>query len=446
MNSRFELNNKQICFALGLFSAAVAMNFHSKSEFMLWFKYTSILLLLVQAFRLSWYLPALISTCVASLYYTLFFPRLPNHSSLELFIGICIIILFGLKFIRRKSPLSPEIIPWIFRVSLISVYWFAGFHKLNTGYFDLNSSCAIRVNDLIIDGSVNYLGLARTSVIKTLIIATFVLEMIIPFGLLFRSSRKITALLLLLFHAYLSIRVFADFSALAVFLIAGSLLDFSPKTQTDHLEKSFRTYSVFVASAILIETLLNQFKYPMTVYTVVHGIIYNFGVLLLFVAIYRTKTTALPLSRNQKIGLLIIPIAVALWSIRPYLGLGNTANLTMFSNLVTEKSRSNHFFIDTKFTKLTTWEENYVECVALPEQMKNEELEGFLLPKQELSFIIRTYAARYPKNKLPAILVYQGKRLNIPDLKTSAFAEYERLYKYVFFRRIPKEGPCPCLW
>ncbi len=441
-----KIQNQQIHLILGLLSAATVMNFHDKSGFMLWFKYVSIVLLGIQAWRPKYYFASLCSLFIAALYYALSFPRLANHSVLEFFTIAA--VFFGLAWfvLFRKKLFPTPLTPTIFRLTLISIYWYAGFHKLNADYFNLQTSCAISINDLIIDFATQTLELKRNLVLKTLIVATFIVEMIVPFGLLFKNFRKSAAVILLLFHTYLSIRVFADFSSFAVFLLAGCLLDFSDKPLDKSIIRSFKIYSSLVIVAVLIETLLTVQAVPKTTSTIVHGLIYTIGVLFLFISIFRTETIAYRISNSQRVALLCIPLAVTIWSIRPYFGLGNTANLTMFSNLITEKSRSNHFLIATNQTKITNWEEDYVEIVQMPNELKSEKLEGYLLPKQELAVLLRYYATRFPKDKLPAVLIYRGKKIDIPDLKTSAFAEYKRYYKYVFFRRIPKEGPCPCLW
>lgn len=414
---------------------------------MFWLRYSSLLFLLIQLWRIKLYVAALASMLLGSLYYAILFPRLANHSNLELFISVLIFGLLAFRFLYGKNLISTAILPWIFRISTICIYWYAGFHKLNTDFFDVKSSCVITLNDIVFYAN-SYFGiLSDTTLFKLLLVATILIEMVIPFGLLFRKTRKIATVFLLIFHAYLSTRQIADFSALAVFLLAGCFFDFSSKTNIKGLFKSVRFYGLFVAFAILSDFVLYALKIAPGLVIIIHGLIYNMGVLFLFHGIFRIpfqEQTAL--TKRQKLKLLLIPALVSVWSIRPYLGLGNTANFTMFSNLVTEKSRSNHLLINTNYTKLTDWEEDYVTLVKLPESWKEQQLEGFLLPKMEFAYQIKGQSWRFPNEAMPATVIYKGKTIVVPDLRKSEFANTELYYKFIFFRKIPVDGPCPCLW
>ncbi len=441
------IKNKQFIVVLFLFSAATAMNFCDREGFMFWLRYSSLLFLLIQLWRIQLYAAALASMFMGALYYALLFPRLANHSNLELFITVLIFGLLAYRFLYRKNLLPTAILPWIFRISTISIYWYAGFHKLNTDFFDLNSSCVITLNDLVFAANAYFGILSKITLVKVLLVATVLIEMVVPFGLLFRKTRKIAAVFILTFHAYLSIRQIADFSALAVFLLSGSFFDFSTSTNTKRLIKSVRFYGLFVALAILSDFVLYALKIAPGIVIIIHGLIYNIGVLLLFRGIFRTPfREQAALTKSQKFKLLLIPALITVWTIRPYLGLGNAANFTMFSNLVTEKSRSNHLLINTNYTKLTNWEEDYVTLIKLPESWKEEQFEGFLLPKMEFAYQIKRQSSRFPDEAMPATVIYKGKTIVVPDLRKSEFATIKFYYKFIFFRKIPIDGPCPCLW
>lgn len=117
----------------------------------------------------------------------------------------------------------------------------------------------------------------------------------------------------------------------------------------------------------------------------------------------------------------------------------------MFSNLITEQSRSNHYLVDTKKTKLVYWEEDYVEILKLNDSLKNQYLEGYNIPTTEFKYLTHSWVQQvaYPLN---ATVVYQKDTLTISDLRNSKFNQVQWWYKYVPFRKTKPQGSQPCLW
>lgn len=271
--------------------------------------------------------------------------------------------------------------------------------------------------------------------------------MIIPFGLLHHKTRKIAAIILLLFHTYLALSVFADFSSLALFLLVGCLIDFDAKPQNDSLLKYLRFYMLFVLLSILSVLILNYFNtnsyYSISFYK---GAVFVVGYLCFGLYFIVNNPSKRDFFKSSFLGFLI-PLVVFLffYTMRTYIGLGNTGNFTMFSNLVTEKSRNNHFLIDTRKTKIIDLEEDYVEIIAFENKYYADKVKGKLLPLSEFQYRI-SYSEKYHDEKIPAELIYKNKYYKIADLRKSPFNNSKWWYRWILFRPIQKEGCNKCRW
>jgi hypothetical protein len=180
---------------------------------------------------------------------------------------------------------------------------------------------------------------------------------------------------------------------------------------------------------------------------IINGAIFNVGWLLFF---YRVLTSNI----KDKISYHISPVVmciifcVSLWGIQPYLGLSNIGNLTMFSNLVTEKSRSNHFLVNTMYTKVLDFEEDYLRIIKLPKGTKWDDrysIDNYDVPVITFKNMSGRWAARL-KGKLPCTILYKGKVIKIDDLRTSSFRRTEWWHRFLHYRRIPLPGVNECMW
>jgi hypothetical protein len=287
------------------------------------------------------------------------FPRLANHGNLAIFIGIVTLVLYIRKVVYKKS-ISYDTITLSFRYSLIAIYFIAGFHKLNSGFFSFSGSCSTYVShslNLFLFGE----GFIYPEyIIKCLQIGTIVIEMIIPFGILFYRTRKATAWILLVFHAYLSLCGFSNFSAFAAFLIAGSILEINQYHISGKIINALKVYVFIAIISSLTAYLIKRFELSnRAIMLMVNGILVNIGLLYFFYFVLRAKAHKRQVYRGSLIPFVFI-FLIALWGMQGYFGLSNTSTLTMFSNLVTEQSRSNHYIINTAQTKIWDFEEDFV--------------------------------------------------------------------------------------
>ena len=434
------IQNPNYIFLLAVINGAAVMNFHRliyANERLL---YLILLLLAITIVNYKKWWAALANCCILIALHIFAFPRIANHSVVILFISLALWLLFGLKLFRIKLQPDPNFISYCFRIVTVCIYFYTGFHKLNTDFFNPCVSCVNQINEytisniLRIDFRVNAL-LSRFFQISSLFI-----EMVIPFGLLWHKTRKYAVIVLLLFHTYLSLSVFADFSAVALILLLGSVHNFNGKEIPVPLVKGLRIYLVFIILSITsyIVLRLASIRNPQFF----QGVLFAIGYLVFIYTYFKT----MPLTRFYFRKSYILPLAavivvISFWTLKTYIGLGNSANLTMFSNLVTEKERNNHLLIDTRKTKIFDFEEDSVYIIYLDKWKYN----GYKLAVVEFSFLANNLSRKKGK-PVSCTLIYKGKKLHYDDIGKSPFKETKWWYKYLYFREIQISSPNRCRW
>lgn len=378
------------------------------------------------------------------------FPRIANHANIEIFISILLFIAVSLKYKGISSKyLASNVISLIFRYTLITIYFIAGFHKLNYGFFSLEGSCAAHINQSLTTAIFGNNYIISDTVLRFFQVTTILLEMVVPFGLLFYKTRKTTVWILVFFHFYLSLCGFSNFSALAGFLLVGSIINFSNNTANLQFIKPLRYYLIFCVLSCVSSYTMSRFSI-FTDYHIIqffHGIIFNIGWIILFSQLL--KRTDHRLTENVSFIAPIFTSFIAfLWGMQGYLGLSSAGNLSMFSNLITEKTRNNHLIIDTNKTKIWNFEEDYVTILEIDPNLKWEGLQtlkGYDLPLTEFKVQIAKWIETEP-GAIKCTLLYNNKILEIPDLKVSGFAQAEWWHKYILYRRIPSNLTNECMW
>lgn len=376
------------------------------------------------------------------------FPRIPNHANLEIFISLIIIFFICLLLSGKKTKyITAENLPLIFRYSLITIYFIAGFHKLNSGFFDVDGSCITHIGK-----ELNQLVFGRDFILSQntalfFKVATLIIEMIVPFGLLFYNTRKATAYLLVVFHIYLSLCGFANFSSLAGFFLAGCILDFSNANLQSVILKGLRWYLFFTiisCVAIHVASRLKILDDNMEL-RFLNGIIFNIGWSYFFIKLLNNSPFI-----KAKYSPLLIPVmaslVISLWGMQCYIGLSSAGNLSMFSNLITEKSRQNHYIVNSDITKIWDFEEDFVTILELPENLKWQgilDLKGCDLPLIEFKVQAERWLTEDSKT-IKCKLLYKGEVVQIDDLRNSEFGKAKWWYKYLLYRKIPAKNEC--LW
>ncbi|MGN7780022.1 hypothetical protein ACTJJE_10950 [Mycolicibacterium sp. 22603] len=115
---------------------------------------------------------AFLGLLVAATGYVAFFqfPEVANHVNLMLCLNIAMIGLLSVSLLRRRYSADDDyaLIAPVLRISLMLTYALAGFHKLNSDYFDTASSCAAGI---------------LTSVIRALQTDLFGIPVVVPIAL-----------------------------------------------------------------------------------------------------------------------------------------------------------------------------------------------------------------------------------------------------------------------
>jgi len=374
------------------------------------------------------------------------FPRLANHSNLEVFICIISIGMLLAKLLFKLKLPRPHTVNLTFRLFLITIYFIAGFHKLNSGFFNADGSCSATIgatfNQMLYGGDFRF----PPVVTKGFQLFTFFIEMVVPFGLLFKRFRTACVVLLACFHFYLSLYGFANFSAFAAFLITGSILNLEQALPAGVL-KGLRYYILFCVPAVVGCYVISRFNLggigEIKVYC---GVVFNVGWVIYFYYLLRYNT-ATTLHFTFSWWQPATVVLAGMWGLQCYAGLSTAGTLSMFSNLITLKGRSNHYLIDTNKTKIWDFEEDNVTIIEIPNKCtwnNGKPLKGYILPTIEFKSSVKKWSARY-NEALPCTLVYKGRKLFIPDLRTSQFNKTEWWYRYLYYRRIPVEGN-ECQW
>lgn len=440
------LINENYLLLLALFNCALLMNFHE----LYWKKpYMTILLFTMAGitfinYRLWW--ATIINIGISLSYFITRIPRMSNHANIEFFIAILILSIFVYKIIYPKLKIAPDLIAWIFRISVVTIYFYSGFHKLNSDYFNPCVSCVNEINKYIIGNLTSTTFKISENVSHFFQYASIVVEMLIPFGLFWKATRKGSALLLLFFHFYLNLAVYSDFGSLAVFLIVGCILDFESKTIHYKISRAIRYYVFFTLLTFGVKIILIKYKFNPYYLGFIQGLIFNIGWIIFFYYLFtNVKDKSYSINKRHLFVLTNCFILISFWTLRTYIGLGNSGNFTMFSNLITEKTTSNHLLIDTKKTKIFNFEEDNVHILKLHDTLKKEQFEHSKIPISEFQFLSNNWCRLY-KVKLNCTLVYKKDTIVIDDLRKSEFVKTQWWNRYLYFRKIQTEGPNECRW
>jgi hypothetical protein len=157
-------------------------------------------------------------------------------------------------------------------------------------------------------------------------------------------------------------------------------------------------------------------------------------------------------SRMTPKWMFIFPVLLFLHGITSYLGLRTAGNFSMFSNLRTEGSRSNHFLLGSNPLKLWNYQEDVVRFIEIDDQQARigyqyKPLQGNQLPVVEFRKLI--YAWTKASVTVPMTVEYRGRIystediVNHPQWRTDA-RDWEMVL--MDFRVIQPDGPNRCRW
>lgn len=374
------------------------------------------------------------------------YPRIGNHSVILFFTSIVILFLFLFKLFKREFHINPSFLSYFFRVFTVTIYFYTGFHKLNTDYFNTCVSCVNEINEYTLSNVFGFNFKLNNTLSRFFQITALITECLVPLGILFHKTRKYAVFILLLFHSYLSLSVFADFSATGLFLLLGCMIDFENNNFSKETLLFVRIYLLMIIFSILCPLILIKTTVLPSQYPFIKGVFFLSGYLSFIIYFFRKFDTKVYVYQKRYFSpLAILFLMISFWTLKSYIGLGNAGNLTMFSNLVTEKKMSNHLLINTEKTKLFNFEEDNVYIIKLENPYVKENYNGFKIPVVEFRYLVNYWSKNIEK-PIPCELVYKNKTYKFKDLKTSEFHNTKWWYRYLNFRKIQTTSPNECRW
>jgi len=405
---------------------------------------------LLQFFKSDAVWPTLLAITLTLPSQILSFPRQANHSNLELFASFAIC---ALVIARSRKSLYLDL-PRLCRGATVTIYWLAAFHKLNADFLNPEVSAAnwlhhgLLVNDLEICHQVHPL-LKQISPLLTL-----AFELLCPVFLLAKRTRALAVIVMFVFHSYLNLAGFSNFSSLMTVLLVGSIIDGLPAQALRFIVKLIQASGVLCGIWVYLAYRVSIVETRLV--PLVDGAIFSVGTIATAGAIYmwfritsqreeKRSHCSCRLQNSLQYG---IPVALCIWSLQPYVGLSTSGNLTMFSNLTTEVSQNNHLLVPTAYTKIVSFEEDKIRILDLPGELRfdsQEDIVFFDLPRIEFAFLIDKWSKDF-EQPLPARIEYRGKTLVIADLRTSEFNRSQWWYRFFHYRKLQRTRPIKARW
>ena len=286
--------------------------------------------------------------------------RTPNHALFAAFVSgaflgaIAVLIIARQRLTIDRTELYRTFGPAA-RLSLLTLYFFASLHKINSDWFDPATSCAVVFLEHQSD---SVPGIVDADLLRyASIYGSLGFEIAIPLLLVFVRTRHIGILIGMVFHWILATNPISGFYNFSSMLFAMYALFAAEGTITRVTEtigrRRLRWLSLFVVLAAGLYVVVGQpfFSEWLPSGRDVSRMIWTVWSLTLVVA-WAAVLIRQPVGewsaaafRFPRPALAIIPLLVFLNGAAPYLGLHTTATWAMFSNLRTEGGRSNHLFL-----------------------------------------------------------------------------------------------------
>jgi hypothetical protein len=392
-------------------------------------------------------------------------PITTNHWLFTAFVNLTILQTYLYQIVKNRSYTINEGVWYdsfapIIKIEVVILYFFAVFHKLNSGFFSPVTSCA---TDLLAAQNIGSLVPLTPELLTANAYFTVAMESLIPILLCFRKTRNAGILFGIFFHSvlsYSSYNAFYDFSSMVIatyFLFASPALSVHIKTFFQQL-KSKITSSKYSTKgltkktlfALALLTLLYIGNKYIHTYKEVHlyffWTVFSLGVSIIFIHFLMTmRKNTNHYSVDWKIAhwsLLLIPIIVFLNGTSPYLGLKTENSYAMFSNLRTEGGISNHFLIPAS-AQIFNYQKEIIEVVSSTDPV----LQSFA---DNEKLIVLFEFRNLLKDRKPKKVTYRlngklGYYEQAATVKSAALAPNSYiLHKLMKFRNVDKNGEQQC--
>lgn len=392
-------------------------------------------------------------------------PYVSNHELFVMLVDLSILHAILYYVFRAKSfSIDKNVLFGIFapliKIELIILYFYVVFHKLNSGFFNTDVSCAT-----VFYQAQTYSFLPSSKFILSFnAYLTIFIEALIPVLLCFRKSRNLGLLIGLVFHciiAFNPINGFYDFSSaiFATYVVFASrnfsstafeLFKQAGDWLGNHLRPTFSAKRLGLAVAgllalmffiyILSKEIQDYFRY---VFWPAFSLVFIFILLKSYQAGKTSEESRGNKFRVAHFSLLLFPLLVFLNGLCPYLGLKTESSFAMFSNLRTEGGISNHFIVPAE-VQIFDFQKDLVEVRSsshpIFQKMANN---GQVIPYFQFKELVITHRPEKVK------FIHQGQKHNFVLANASSDDALMQpnpfiLKKVLRFRPVRKDGPQYC--
>lgn len=393
-------------------------------------------------------------------------PLATNHWIFTGLINVTILVSVVFCVIRKKSFIIDEAEVYdtfapVARVEVLILYFWAVFHKLNSGFFAPEVSCA---TTLLEAQHFDPLILIFPQIVSVNPYFTIIIELAILVMLYIKRTRNIAILIGLLFHlvlSYSSYNAFFDFTSMvmaAYFLFTHQefhrCVEQWRKNSRQRIKSLFKSYSVgkFVAVCVFAIALLGLIallnkrlrtfqEFHLHFFWTLYAVVLTY-VIVRYLFIKKRTDERNAFSFRSK-WFIILPVIVFLNGASPYLGLKTENSYSMFSNLRTEGGVTNHFLVPASM-QIFDYQSNLVEIVS----SSDERLQGLAdEDKLMVLFEFKRYLQKYDVEEVTYRLngkldVYRNTETQMTGILAP---ESPVLYRLMKFRNISKHEPQPCV-
>lgn len=394
-------------------------------------------------------------------------PFTTNHWIFTAFVNLTIIhvLLFSVarnqdfnvdtgRFFKSFAPLV--------KIEVIILYFFAVFHKLNTGFFTPDTSCATY---LLQAQQIEHIIPMTENMYQINAFFTLAVELSIPLLLCFSRTRNLGVLVGLFFHCILSYSTYNAFYDFSSLMFATYFLFISPAFTEKlfygftrvrvSIQKFFSRFSLrkLIYSGIalfLLLAVIYSLNHRLDTVKTVH--LYFFWTLysVLFAGLFVWYILSTKNAQPEGAGdvqpthraLYIIPVLVFINGTIPYLGLKTENSYAMFSNLKTEGGTTNHFIIPATI-QIFDYQKNVVEIISSTDPY----LQG--LADQRLGLVLFEFR-NYVNDRRPERVDYKlnGVQASLSKDDRATYAALGSnpyaMRKLMKFRPFALQGPQPC--
>ena len=415
--------------------------------------------------------PFLVSVAFFTVYNFAKAPYLANHANYYLLLCAFLMLWASLSWLRSRklseARLGQEFLGLrpALCLSLVVVYFMAGFHKLNFDFFDPQVSCA---SDFFLRYSREY-GFSASLIPRFLLdwspYLVVVVELVGALLLLVPRTQLLGVLSFVGLHSYLSPLSFYDFASICYSI----LLCFMPPVLYEGVENRARVQKgvnvllgCTIGGSVVARLMMDNRLDGLIEADVAQGWFFLAGTFYLMNQIRRNAAAEgfrpwnlpgldfLDFAAIRPRWALAMPALLLLFTNTSYLGLRTGGNTSMFSNLRTEGGASNHLVMSSSW-QVFDFQKDLVYVEEIPRRhekfKRGQPREGMAMTSFELRRLAEMWRER--GDSVPMTIEYDGESHSYDDI-TEIEPWSQPLpwlaKKLMLFRVIQPEGPNECRW